>query len=137
MAKGQGSGETTGDDVAVGSAVAVVFTVAMCICGVPMIIAGVILLHSEFLYVQPVSVGSSGSVYIRSFPLLFFNLQTKTDSFFAFENEKGIRFSFANVKTKKEKTVYTRTVVVKQLGCWTVGRRNQGSNCGIGRGPVF
>ena len=27
-----------------------------------------------------------------------------------FENEKGISFSFANLKTKKEKTVYTRTL---------------------------
>ena len=40
----------------------------------------------------------------------------KRNSFFVFrslhlktKNEKGIRFSFANLKTKKEKTVYTRT----------------------------
>lgn len=50
--RGHGSGETTGEDVAAGSVVAIVFTVIMCVCGVPMIIAGFILIQSVILYVQ-------------------------------------------------------------------------------------
>lgn len=49
---GEGRGETTGEDVAVGSGVAIVFTIIMCVCGVPMIIAGAILVQIEISYVH-------------------------------------------------------------------------------------
>ena len=60
-----------------------------------------------------------------SFPFSFSNLQTKNELFFVFKSEVRKRmffvfksevrkknelvFSLANLKTKKEKTVYTRT----------------------------
>ena len=47
--RGEGSGQTTGENVAIGSGVAVVFTVIMCVCGIPMIIAGIILVQSVIL----------------------------------------------------------------------------------------
>ncbi|KAI0222289.1 hypothetical protein LSAT2_026468 [Lamellibrachia satsuma] len=42
---GEGGGQTTGENVAIGSGVAIVFTVIMCVCGVPMIIAGAVLVQ--------------------------------------------------------------------------------------------
>lgn len=49
---GEGGGQTTGENVAIGSGVAIVFTVIMCVCGVPMIIAGAVLVQISVLYVQ-------------------------------------------------------------------------------------
>ncbi|KAI0236351.1 hypothetical protein LSAT2_013089 [Lamellibrachia satsuma] len=54
--RGHGSGETTGEDVAAGSVVAIVFTVIMCVCGVPMIIAGFILIQSVILHTTGIAL---------------------------------------------------------------------------------
>jgi len=48
---GEGRGETTGENVAAGSGVAVVFTVIMCMCGIPMIIVGAVLVQVNETYV--------------------------------------------------------------------------------------
>ena len=48
---GEGRGETTGEEVAVGYGVAICCTVTMFVCAIPMIIGGAVLLSKRNTYV--------------------------------------------------------------------------------------
>jgi hypothetical protein len=58
---GEGAGEDTGTNVAIGSGVAVGLAVCMCLCGVPMIIAGCVLI-TFFRWVNIVSSSTQSAV---------------------------------------------------------------------------